>query len=81
VILTGGPNQGEAGTSAGTEDGVNPTALFLARLRIPVETSLAGGITRLPSDVAVANELREFVLSTSALAAWAGMPAPSTPDP
>jgi hypothetical protein len=93
MILAGGPKQGQAGAAAGAGDGdgttlqgrnehqggVNPTALFLARLRIPVATSDAGVITRPPSTVSVANELREFVLSTSALAALAGMPAPSTP--
>jgi hypothetical protein len=70
-----------AGAAAGAEDGVDPTALFLARLQIPVDTKTAGVINRPASEVTVANELREFVLSTSALAALAGMPAPSTPDP
>ena len=81
LILAGGPKQGQAGAAAGAEDGVDPTALFLARLQIPVDTKTAGVINRPASEVTVANELREFVLSTSALAALAGMPAPSTPDP
>lgn len=94
VILAGGINYGFASAAAGAGDsggttlqggnaseaGVSPEALFLARLWIPVVKADAGSLTRADGDdVTVRNDLRAFVLSSSALAAWAGMPAPSTP--
>ena len=94
VILAGAVNHGVASAAAGAGDSggttlqgsnaseadVSPEALFLARLWIPVVKTDAGTLTR-PNgdDVTVRNDLRAFVLSISALAAWAGMPAPSTP--
>lgn len=88
LILAGGVTHGVASASLGagdssgsaSEGAVSPEALFLARLWIPVVKTDAGSLTRANGNaVTVRNDLRAFVLSISALAAWVGMPAPSTP--
>jgi hypothetical protein len=86
LILEGGPSGAER-WSGGTapprsehEGGVDPRMVFLARLRIPVSPAGAPPLRRLAGQaVTVRNDLREFVLSIPALAAWAGMPVRSTP--
>ena len=50
----------------------DPTALFLARLIIPATISADNRVIR-KGDVSVRNDLRQFVYSTAALAAWSGM--------
>ena len=59
--------------------GVEPTSLFLARLQVPALQTSGNSLTRAEGAVQVRNDLREFVISSAALAAWAGVPAPSTP--
>lgn len=86
LILDGEPGGGDRWSGetpqprSEHEDGVDPTMLFLARLRIPVAPPGTAPLTRLAGrDVSVRNDLREVVLSSSALAAWAGVPVRSTP--
>lgn len=58
----------------------NPTALFLARLKIPAKFELDKNNQnqlKRTGDVLVQNDLRQFVYSTAALAAWSGL----RPDP
>ena len=50
----------------------DPTALFLARLIIPATINADNRVIR-KGDVSVRNDLRQFVYSTAALAAWSGM--------
>jgi len=50
----------------------DPTALFLARLIIPATVNADNRVIR-SGDVSVRNDLRQFVYSTAALAAWSGM--------
>ena len=50
----------------------DPTALFLARLIIPATVNADNRLIR-SGDVSVRNDLRHFVYSTAALAAWSGM--------
>lgn len=57
-------------------EGQDPTALFLARLRIPAEINIGANsrnqVNR-TGNVLVQNDLRQFVYSTAALAAWSGL--------
>jgi hypothetical protein len=53
-------------------EGQDPTALFLARLIIPASMDADLRLTR-TGDVSVRNDLRQFVYSTAALAAWSGL--------
>lgn len=84
LILAGGPGGIDRWGSTDLqqrpehEGGVAPTALFLARLLIPVDPSANPLTRRTNQEVTVRNDLRELVLSTTALAAWAGIPARST---
>jgi hypothetical protein len=50
----------------------DPTALFLARLIIPATINSDNRVIR-NGDVSVRNDLRQFVYSTAALAAWSGI--------
>jgi hypothetical protein len=85
LILDGAPaateGQGEGALKDRPEHagGIDPSALFLARLEIPVASGDAP-LSRLASQrVTVRNDLRELLLSSTALAAWAGVPARSNP--
>jgi len=53
-------------------EGQDTTALFLARLIIPATIDAGHHPTR-AGDVSVRNDLRQFVYSTVALAAWSGL--------
>jgi hypothetical protein len=75
-----GPGEGTLRSRPEHTDGVDPSALFLARLEIPVSPPDDLPLSRLASRrVTVRNDLREFLLSSTALAAWAGVPARSNP--